>query len=242
MDSNTQFMNQLEEMGGGKSQAAPTGDAAKIQYTCHPIKNYYIGEYHFENSLLTLKNADEEARFLAVINDDRFPERERHMIHKLDTSSAERISREYRQSQGGATKQFDSSTGERADSSPKVGVGDLLGSHKKREELGLEAAAEGGREQKVPGAPDSNRETQTEPSPQSPPETPFRAESQGGGGAGSAADIIEELESDGDVADQAKVTLDNLASGKPADNEEAPAVESAKPHGFGKPLLAGTPK
>lgn len=199
VDSNQQFMNQLEGMGGGKAAPEPVGEEGKIQYTSHPIKNYRIGRFRFENALLTLKNADEEAEFLKIINDDRFPERERHMIRKLDMSAAEQISRNYRKQAGGATKQIDSAGGERADNSPKIGVGDLLDSHKKREELGLEAAAEDGREQNVPGAPDSNRETQTEPSPQPAPETPFRAETQGQGGGGSLEQLKEEVAEDKDA-------------------------------------------
>lgn len=238
MDSNMRFLNQLETMGGGKSTDEPTGDGKSIQYTSHPIRNYRIGRFRFEDSILTLKDEDEEQEFLAAINHPKFPERERHGIRKLDHSSAERISREYQKSKGGATKQIDSTIGERGNDSPRVGTGDLLESHRKREDLAMEAAAEGGREMNVPGAPDSNRETQTEPSPQDPPETPFRAETEGRGGQHSAEQLAEEV---------AEGTTESkpIEDGKPDKddtNAEPPAVEAAKPKGFGKPLLAGTPR
>lgn len=245
VDSNQQFLNQLEEMGGGKASPEPTYEEGRIQYTSHPIKKYRVGRFEFEDALLTLRNAEDEAEFLKIIDDPKFPERERHMIRKLDVSAAERISREYRKASGGATKQFDSTVGERGEKA-KVGVGDLLESHKKREELGIEAAAEGGREMNIPGAPDSNRETQTEPSPQSPPETPFRAEAQGAGGRASAEQLREEV-----GASEAEVAPEIPGKPvKPDTEDEPPAVESPSPKPGddratpprGPSALAGLPK
>lgn len=212
-DRNQQFLDQLD----GKD-TSPQPSEGKIQYTSHPIVNYRAGPYTFEKGLLTLKNADEEQEFLDLINSDKFPERERSMIRKLDYEGATAIARA-NIARSHVTQQFDSSTGERPDNAPRVGTGDLL-DPRKREELGMEAAAEGGREQNIPGAPDSNRETQTEPSPQAPPETPFRAEAQGRGGQESAKQLAEEV-----GATTREVDPANMAT---PPNQEPPAVEQVR--------------
>lgn len=237
MDGNTKFLDGLDALTEGRETTAPSGAGGKIQYSSHPILKYRIGKFEFENSILTLKNAAEEAEFLEVINHENFPERERHRIKKLDLAAAESISRAARATRSRTTQQIDSSVGERPNEAPRVGIGDLMDADKKREELAMEAMAEGGREQNVPGAPDSNRETQTEPSPQSPPETPFRAEVEGKGGAASAAQLAEEVAAD--VDGKAEAVRDSLEAGKPADNESAPDVEAPKAKGIA--ALAGKP-
>lgn len=213
-DRNQKFLDQLD----GKD-TAPQPVEGKIQYTSHPILNYKLGtRWQFENGLLTLENEEEEQEFLKSINSKNFPPRERARIRKLDFAAATALSRAHI-ARSHTTQQIDSSTGERPDNAPRVGTGDLL-DPRKREELGMEAAAEGGREMNIPGAPDSNRETQTEPSPQAPPETPFRAEAQGRGGQESAKQLAEEVGATTREVDPANMST--------PPNQEPPAVEQVR--------------
>lgn len=97
----------------------------KIQYSSHPIRNYRVGRFQFDNGLLTLDSDEDNYDFLSIIDSKGFPTRERHLIKLLDMAAAESLSKEY-QRKSGATKAIDSSVGERATEAPKIGIGDLL--------------------------------------------------------------------------------------------------------------------
>jgi hypothetical protein len=142
VDSNQQFMNQLEAMGGGKAKGEPVAEEGKIQYTSHPIKRFRIGKrWEFEDGLLTLESEEEEKEFLKIIDHKNFPPRERSRIRKLDFEAAARISEEFRKQGGRVTQQSDSTIGERADGAPKVGTGDLIADSSKPSESEAEAPA-----------------------------------------------------------------------------------------------------
>lgn len=97
-------------------------------WTSHPIANYAVGDFRFENGILRLDDPEKIAEFEKLLEDKNFPASERHRIRELDVKGAEAISRKIRSEQGGnATKQSDSTIGERA-VAPKTGTGDLASS------------------------------------------------------------------------------------------------------------------
>lgn len=100
--------------------------ADKIQYTCHPVRNWKIGKFKFTDSLMTLEDEEAEAEFLSVIDHKNFPKRDRHTIKKLDFAAAELISKKIQDTNPKVTQVIDSSVGARAGDAPKIGLGDLL--------------------------------------------------------------------------------------------------------------------
>lgn len=90
-------------------------------YTSHPIQRYRLGKYRFEKGVLKLKGK-EVAKFEELL--DELPETERHRIKKLDVAGAERIARANMAKMGGATKQIDSTVGDRGEKA-KTGKEDL---------------------------------------------------------------------------------------------------------------------
>lgn len=91
------------------------------QYTSHPISNYGIGRFVFEKGLLTLTSQRDADEFEAILAEQ--PEIERSRIKLVNLSMAEEISRQF-QRQGGATKQIDSTTGDRG-VKPMTGKGSM---------------------------------------------------------------------------------------------------------------------
>lgn len=107
-----------------ESQNEVVEDApVKISFTSHPILNYRVGRmYKFERGMIHFDSEEAAAKFEA--NVANLPEIERRKIKKLDVSAAEKISRKVQANQGGATKQTDSTVGDRA-TQPKLGKTDL---------------------------------------------------------------------------------------------------------------------
>lgn len=94
-----------------------------VRWSVHPIQRYTVGDYHFENGLLVLKEGEEADKFQAVY--DSLPVYEQTRINKIDLGAAEAMVRERLATGGGATKGIDSSTGDRAPNK-QVGQGDLI--------------------------------------------------------------------------------------------------------------------
>lgn len=80
-------------------------------YSSHPIANYRVGRFRFERGLLRL-NDEDNSDFEKIL--EKLPATERARVKKLDLAKAEQIVKERLAEGARATKQFDSSTGERA--------------------------------------------------------------------------------------------------------------------------------
>lgn len=80
-------------------------------YSSHPIANYRIGRFRFEKGLLRLNDEDNKD-FEKIL--EKLPATERARVTKLDLAKAEQIVKERLAEGARATKNFDSSTGERA--------------------------------------------------------------------------------------------------------------------------------
>lgn len=93
-------------------------------YSSHPIKRFGVGKFKFQNGILKLFSEEEVKEFENSL--DGMPSSERHRIKKVDLAAAEAIVRERLAQQGGATKQTDSTIGERTTNAPKIGTGDLV--------------------------------------------------------------------------------------------------------------------
>jgi hypothetical protein len=94
------------------------------RWSSHPIARYTVGDYHFENGLLTLESQEDADKFQAMYDD--LPVYEQTRMKKIDLGAAEAIVRERLATSGGATKGIDSSTGDRAPNK-QVGTGSLTG-------------------------------------------------------------------------------------------------------------------
>lgn len=92
------------------------------RWSVHPIQRYTIGDYKFEDGLLTLATEEEAAKFQDVY--DSLPESERIRVKKIDVDAAIKISQAVRAAAGGTTQSIDSSVGDRAGATP-VGTGAL---------------------------------------------------------------------------------------------------------------------
>jgi len=111
-----------------KTQTAD--DSGTVRFSSHPIARYTIGEFSFENGLLTLTDPEKIERFRKVLK--ALPRSESNRIVELDVSAAEAQVRLLRDMQGGATKVTDSSVGDRAPNN-QVGKGKLEDSGKPAE-------------------------------------------------------------------------------------------------------------
>lgn len=109
--------------------AAPTvsDEDREYNFTSHPIMNFAIGGFKFENGLHTVKGKHARDRFVKFLS--TLPPSERARIKELDVDAAEAIAREFIAKNGGATKTIDSSIGERAQNN-QVGQGKLEDSQK----------------------------------------------------------------------------------------------------------------
>lgn len=92
-----------------------------VNFSSHPIVNFQVGRFQFKKSMLTLSAADavELEELLETM-----PPMEASRVHKLDVAAAEALVRKRLEVFAGATKQIDSSIGERAPP-PAVGIGKL---------------------------------------------------------------------------------------------------------------------
>ena len=125
-DNGTVEASDLEKELAAQSAAnsgAGVGDDGETVYSSHPIANYRIGRWQFENATLRLKGDDvsEFEKFR-----EKLPPVERNVVKKLDTDRVNSIVEARRQ----ATQQFDSSLGRDALAklharSPTVGVQDI---------------------------------------------------------------------------------------------------------------------
>ena len=97
--------------------------ALPVRWSSHPIVRYTVGDFQFENGLLTLATQEEADAFQAVF--DTLPIYERTRLNKIDVAAAEALVRERFGQTGGATKGIDSATGDRAPNK-QVGSGDLI--------------------------------------------------------------------------------------------------------------------
>lgn len=112
---NNEFRNQqLADRGVGAVEGA-------TMYSSHPIAKYRVGPFQFDRGLLKLDSKD-AADFEALLK--TLPATESSRISKIDVSAAERIVRDRLAAQSSATKNFDSTVGERAGKTP-TGTGRL---------------------------------------------------------------------------------------------------------------------
>lgn len=102
--------------------SAQPEEPSEVRWSSHPIQRYTIGEYSFENGLLVLRGAPAIQAFQAVY--DSLPIVEQNRLKRLDLAAAEAMVAKMLGIRGGATKQIDSATGERAPSN-QVGSGTL---------------------------------------------------------------------------------------------------------------------
>lgn len=106
--------------GSSRSLADDSEPAAR--YSSHPIANYRLGRFHFDRGLLNL-DSDDAAEFERLYQ--QLPITEQRRVTKLDVGAAERFLKERAANRtAGATKQFDSSVGERAGATP-IGTEEL---------------------------------------------------------------------------------------------------------------------
>jgi hypothetical protein len=94
------------------------------RYSSHPIMNYKVGRFQFEDGLLTLKDDEDVKEFEKLLDNPKFPRSERARIKKLDLSAAEAQSRAVRANQPKASKSIGSESGDR-DPGKQVGKGTL---------------------------------------------------------------------------------------------------------------------
>lgn len=106
------------------AQSAALSDEPAARWSSHPITRYTVGDYHFANGLLVLQTEAEAAKFQEVY--DALPVFEQTRLTKIDLSAAEAMVRERLAVGGGATKEIDSSVGDRAPNGA-IGTGNLLG-------------------------------------------------------------------------------------------------------------------
>lgn len=108
--------------------AGPSADDGARRWSSHPIQNYSIGRFHFENGLLTLRDSDDIAEFEKILDDKNLPRAERARVTELDVSAAEAQVRAVRETQPRASKAIGSESGDR-DPGKQVGRGTLEGTH-----------------------------------------------------------------------------------------------------------------
>lgn len=106
------------------NESTPTDDVLAT-FSSVNMTGYSVGDFKFENGILTFKSDQQEELedFRKIIDSKNFPPQERARIVEIDVAAAEKYLAENRSSQGGATQAIDSTVGERA-SKPKS-EGDL---------------------------------------------------------------------------------------------------------------------
>lgn len=106
------------------NDSTPTDDVLAT-FSSVNMTNYSVGDYKFENGILTFKSdeAEELEAFRKIIGSKNFPPQERARIVEIDVAAAEKYLSEARKNLGGATQAIDSTVGERV-SKPKS-EGDL---------------------------------------------------------------------------------------------------------------------
>lgn len=121
-EANEKLRDQLE--GSLKDESKVTADDGAVRYSSHPIMNYKVGRFEFDNGLLTLRDDKDISEFRKLLEDPKFPRSERNRIKELDLSAAEAQSRLVRSQSPKASKAIGSDTGDR-DPGKQVGKGRL---------------------------------------------------------------------------------------------------------------------
>lgn len=112
----------VDRAGVAGSEGAVEGQTI---YSSHPIPNFALGRFKFDNGVLKLDGEDLE-EFEKLLNDKRLPAADRALIRKLDIGRVDAIVEARRAVQGG----FDSSVGRAAlerlhQDMPTVGTQDI---------------------------------------------------------------------------------------------------------------------
>lgn len=114
---------QLEaQLAATNVAAGETADDGVVRYSSHPILNYGIGRFKFDNGLLALREKKDIDEFEKTL--EQLPISERTRIKKLDLSAAEAQIRAVRDANPGASKAIGSESGDR-DPGKKIGSGTL---------------------------------------------------------------------------------------------------------------------
>lgn len=103
--------------------AEARSDEPAARWSSHPIVRFTVGGYAFADGLLVLQTPEEADAFQKMY--DELPVYEQTRIKKIDISAAEALVRQRLAEGGGATKEIDSSVGDRAPNKA-VGTGSLL--------------------------------------------------------------------------------------------------------------------
>lgn len=103
--------------------AAAVSNEPAARWSSHPIQRYCVDKFQFEKGVLIHATAEEAAEFQALY--DGLPLSEQSRLKKIDLAAAEDMVRKMLGMEGAATKEIDSSVGDRQPKTP-VGVGDLL--------------------------------------------------------------------------------------------------------------------
>lgn len=109
------------EAEAGAAESA-TEETVLARYTCHPIQRFSVGNFQFENGLLTLRTKSEVEEFDSVFKS--LPASEQYRIKAVDLAAAENLARIHLANSGGVTQAIDSATGERNPNN-QVGTGEL---------------------------------------------------------------------------------------------------------------------
>jgi len=98
--------------GKDDSARALLGEGVIANYSSHPIMRYAIGDFQFNNGLLSLSKQDRVDEFEKVLSE--LPLSESIKVRKLDVAGAEEIAREFMARNPVVTRGMDSATGDRA--------------------------------------------------------------------------------------------------------------------------------
>lgn len=109
-----------EDLNGNKvavevNDSTPVDDVLAT-FSSVNMTGYSVGDFKFENGILTFKSDQQEELedFRKIIDSKNFPPQERARIVEIDVKAAERFLEENRRAFGGATQKIDSTVGERA--------------------------------------------------------------------------------------------------------------------------------
>lgn len=95
-------------------------------YTSHPIRNYRIGKFQFQNATLTLDSEEEIEKFAALL--DSLPPSEKSRIKLINVEAGEAIAKSHVEKV--VTQGIDSAVGRASVAPPQVATGKLEDSGK----------------------------------------------------------------------------------------------------------------
>jgi hypothetical protein len=93
-------------VSGVDSGDAPAGSKT---WTSHPIGNYALGNFQFENGTLTLDDSEEIAKFESMLNDKNLPARDKALIQEVNVGRANQIAADFLAQRGRKTSGIDHS-------------------------------------------------------------------------------------------------------------------------------------